>query len=73
MLDESSRVALLTPREKEVLALLAKGLSVKEIATALSISPRTAGAHLTNLYEKPKVHNAISATRMAIRCGLASA
>ena len=45
----------LTPRELEILALLAKGLRYKEIAVQLTISPSTVRAHLHSLYAKMEV------------------
>ena len=42
----------LTPREVEVLRLLARGLSNKEIAEQLVISPKTAGNHIEHIYAK---------------------
>lgn len=42
----------LTPREAEVLALLAAGKANKEIARALGVSPNTVKTHLARLYEK---------------------
>src|SRR6185295_6299363 len=42
----------LSPREREVLKLLAEGLSIKEIATRLDLSVKTVDAHKTNLMKK---------------------
>lgn len=42
----------ISPREEEVLARLAEGLSNKEIARALDVSPNTVKTHLAKLYEK---------------------
>jgi DNA-binding NarL/FixJ family response regulator len=47
----------LTPREREVLALLSKGDLVKEIAGALRISNWTVQGHVKNIFEKLNVHN----------------
>jgi len=47
--------AHLTPREKEVLALLKKGFADKEIAAELGISPRLAKYHVAELRRKFKV------------------
>jgi DNA-binding NarL/FixJ family response regulator len=47
----------LTGREREVLDLLASGRKQKEIATVLSISPKTVGAHIQNLFSKVGVHS----------------
>lgn len=51
----------LTPREIEILTLLAKGLQQKEIADQLSLSHRTIGTHLGHIYHKLHVHNAAGA------------
>jgi DNA-binding CsgD family transcriptional regulator len=47
----------LTAREHEVLALLAKRYADKEIADALSISPRTVARHVTGILTKMNVHS----------------
>lgn len=70
MVHEDDRVATLSQREREVLALLAEGLSTKEIANRLRISPGTAGIHVGHIYEKLGVNKAVTAVRIAIRCGL---
>lgn len=49
--------AKLTPREREVLALLSKGDVVKEIAGALGISNWTVQGHVKSIFEKLKVHS----------------
>ena len=53
---------LLTPREDEILALLAKGLLGKEIANHLGISHETVGSHLKNIYRKLGVTSRTQAT-----------
>lgn len=60
----------LTPRELETLQLLAAGLSNKEIARALSVSPRTVNFHLDNLYSKLGVSSRTEAAMVAVRHGL---
>jgi len=59
--------ATLTPREQEILALLASGLSNKEIAAKLSISFFTVRAHLMHIYEKLHVRSRTEATAKFIR------
>ena len=56
--DENS---LLSQREKEVLELLAKGLSYKEIASQLGVTMETIKKHLKNIYQKLHVQNKIEA------------
>jgi HD-GYP domain-containing protein (c-di-GMP phosphodiesterase class II) len=60
----------LTSREVEVLGLLARGLSNKEIARRLVISPKTAGTHIENIYAKTGVSNRAQASVYAVRHGL---
>jgi DNA-binding NarL/FixJ family response regulator len=60
----------LTPREKQVLQLIAEGNSTKEIAQRLDISVKTAEHHRTRLMEKLDAHETASLVRYAIRRGL---
>jgi non-specific serine/threonine protein kinase len=60
----------LTPREREVLSLLVQGLSDREIATALFLSPRTVGWHVTHLLAKLDVQSRAAAVAVAIHRGL---
>lgn len=60
----------LTEREVEVLRVLARGLSMKEIARRLGISPKTVDNHLQNLYGKIGVKTRAGATLFAIEHGL---
>jgi DNA-binding NarL/FixJ family response regulator len=59
----------LTPREMEVVQLLAEGLSNKQIAQRLSISPRTVNFHLDNVYSKLHVTSRTEAAVHALRHG----
>jgi DNA-binding CsgD family transcriptional regulator len=65
-----SPVARLSPREREVLAALAEGLSNNELAERLFISERTANRHLSNIFTKLGVHNRTAAARIAIDAGV---
>jgi predicted ATPase/DNA-binding CsgD family transcriptional regulator len=56
----------LTPRETEVLRLLASGLTDAEIAEELVISPRTVGKHVQSIYGKLDLHTRSAATRWAL-------
>jgi HD-GYP domain-containing protein (c-di-GMP phosphodiesterase class II) len=60
----------LTSREVEVLQLLARGLSNKEIARKLSISPKTASNHIEHIYAKINATNRASASLFAVNHGL---
>jgi two-component system nitrate/nitrite response regulator NarP len=51
----------LTPREREIMELIALGLSDKDISPRLQISPRTVKTHLGNIYEKLEVRNRTAA------------
>jgi DNA-binding NarL/FixJ family response regulator len=62
--------AVLTIREREVLQLLAQGLSQKEIALQLYLSPKTVNSHAERLYEKLSVHSKTQAVAVAFRQGL---
>lgn len=67
----SSYPAGLTPREVEVLRLVAQGLTNAQIAVKLVISSGTVNAHLTSLYRKLNTSSRAVATRFAVEHGLA--
>ena len=62
----------LTPREVEVLALVAEGRTNREIATELYISDKTASVHVSNILRKLEVSNRGEAAALAHRLGLAA-
>lgn len=66
------QLAGLSPREREILGLLARGLSNKELARALSVSENTVKTHLANLYAKLGVGRRTQALAAAQRLGLAT-
>lgn len=68
---EKSDVDPLTERELEVLRLVAQGLSNKEIAEQLSISPETARTHVNRILAKLHLANRVQATLYALRSGIA--
>ena len=62
----------LTPREREVLQLLAEGRSTRQIAQALFISVKTVESHRRQIMEKIHIHSVAELTKFAIREGLTS-
>ena len=60
----------LTPREVEVLAMVAKGFSFAEVARLLEMSPHTVTAHVKKIYQKLAVHSRGEAVYEATRMGL---
>jgi DNA-binding NarL/FixJ family response regulator len=67
--DRLSR-SVLTPREREVIQLLAEGKSTKEVATTLNLSVKTAETHRTNLMRKLDLHSVVDLTLYAVRNGI---
>ncbi len=68
---EGPAVAGLSAREREVLAVLAEGVTNHELAERLFISERTANRHLSNIFTKLGVRTRTAAARVAIEAGLA--
>jgi DNA-binding NarL/FixJ family response regulator len=66
----ASGLSVLTDREREVLQLIAEGLSSKEIAAMLGVSLKTVDSHRSNLMEKLDIHKVSGLVRFAIRTGL---
>ena len=62
----------LTPRQREVLTLVAKGLSTKEVARTLDLSIKTVDTHRSNLMNLLDIHDVTGLVRYAIRTGLIS-
>jgi len=60
----------LTAREVEVLALLARGLSNKQIAKRLTVAPKTVSNHVEHIYTKIAVSSRATATLYATQHGL---
>ena len=60
----------LTPREQEVLVLIAEGLSNTEIAERLVISGKTVDRHRENIMSKLNLHNRVDLVKYALRMGL---
>jgi PAS domain S-box-containing protein len=69
--EEAIRMVFsLTERERQVLVLIAQGLSTKKAAAQLGISYKTADSHRSRILEKLGVHETASMVRYAIRAGL---
>ncbi|MFE7723150.1 response regulator [Nocardia rhizosphaerihabitans] len=62
--------AILTPREEEVLKLIAEGYSARDIAATLVISAKTVDRHRANILQKLGLRDRLELTRYAIRAGL---
>ena len=65
--DESRALAQLTEREREVLALLGRGMTNKEIATQLSISEKTAKFHVSSILGKLNLNDRTQAALFAVK------
>lgn len=68
--ETARALARLTPREREVLALLAEGLSTRQIAKRLGLSARTVESHIGNIYEKLDARTRVQALYRAAGLGL---
>ena len=68
--DENNTLDNLTPREKEVLTLIAEGLSNPEIAENLVISVKTVDRHRENIMQKLNLHSRVDLVKYAIKQGL---
>ncbi len=63
-------LSILSSRESEVFLLLAQGMPIRHIATALHISPKTVESHKYNLFSKLHIHSLSELIKIAIRHGL---
>ena len=66
-----TRICLLTNREREMLMLLSSGSSIKDVAAAKHISPKTVESHKFRIMQKLDIHNRIALARFAFREGIA--
>jgi len=71
--DKSTSLDALTPRQREILQLIAEGKSSKQIAQLLDASVKTIESHRTSLMDRLDIHDVAGLVRYAIRCGLVSA
>ena len=67
---EDPELAKLTPRERQILQLIAQGHSNKDVATLLGLSPNTVSAHRANLMNALGIHKTAELVLYAIRKGL---
>ena len=67
---EPSGPEALTPREREVVSLLAEGLTNSQVAERLYISPRTAAVHVSNILAKLGMSSRTEVAAWAVREGL---
>jgi PAS domain S-box-containing protein len=72
-LGDRRRIERLTPREREILQLLADGLDGRGVADRLYISPRTQRNHMANILGKLGVHSQLQAVVFALRHGIVDA
>jgi len=68
--DKTTEVSKLTEREQQVLVLLARGYSRREIGSALQISVNTSAKHISNIYRKLEISTAAEAVKSALDAGL---
>jgi two-component system, NarL family, nitrate/nitrite response regulator NarL len=65
--DETEPLPTLTPREREVLTLVARGQTNREIATALDVAENTVRRHLQNILEKLHLRNRVELAAFAMK------
>jgi two-component system response regulator NreC len=70
--EDSSVFSVLTPREREVLQLMAEGKSTKQIADRLHVSIKTIETHRQQIMTKLSIHSVAELTKYAVREGLSS-
>lgn len=68
--DDSSGLSLLTPKERQILQMIAEGNTTKDIAGTLNVSIKTVEVHRSNIMRKLNLHNIADLTKYAIREGL---
>jgi len=68
--EETHSLARLTPRQREILTLIAEGSSTKDIGLTLNISVKTVESHRAQLMERLDIHDVAGLVRYAIKMGL---
>lgn len=69
-MKEADPLQVLSPRQREVLRLVAEGKSTKEIARVLDLSPKTIDIHRTQVMQRLDIHDVAGLTRFAVKVGL---
>lgn len=64
------RIEILTPRERECMALLASGMTQKQVAVRLFRSAKTVDNHCTHIYKKLGIRSVVALTRVAVATGM---
>ncbi len=72
MVSRASPAEVLTPRQREILQLLAEGKSTKEMAHMLELSVKTIETHRAQIMERLEIHDVAGLVKYAIRAGLIS-
>jgi DNA-binding NarL/FixJ family response regulator len=67
---EAGSLEILTPRQREILQMIAEGQTTKEIARTLHLSGKTVETHRTQLMERLNIHDVAGLVRYAVRVGL---
>jgi DNA-binding NarL/FixJ family response regulator len=68
--EQAHPIASLTPRQREILTLVAEGLSTKAIGSRLNISVKTVESHRAQLMDRLDIHDVAGLVRYAIKMGL---
>ena len=68
--ENEGALGVLTPREREVLKLVAEGLSSRQIASELGVSPKTVETHRARMMSKLGIHKSSKLVRFAIEAGV---
>ncbi|MDP1692863.1 MAG: response regulator transcription factor [Burkholderiaceae bacterium] len=69
-IKEADPLHALSPRQTEVLRMVAEGSSTKEIARSLGLSPKTVDIHRAQVMQRLDIHDVAGLTRFAVRVGL---
>ena len=67
--DATERIGVLSPREREVLDLLSRGLTGEDVARTLVLSPETIRTHVRNAMDKLEAHTRVHAIAIALKSG----